>query len=79
MNAAKGSSRANDKTAAVVTEMVAQRAMMEKEMTEMQAKMMEHMMAHMEAGMMKGMKESTSGCPMMREGEKTSAAAEHQH
>ena len=43
-----------DKTAAVVTELVAQRTTMQKEMMDMQPKMMEHMMAHMQGGM-KGM------------------------
>jgi len=76
MNAAKGSARV-DKTAAVVTELVAQRAMMQKEMMDMQPKMMEHMMAHMQGGM-KEM--SMSDCPMMKESNKTSAApAEHKH
>src|SRR6185369_12880895 len=68
MNAAKGSARV-DKTATVVTELVAQRAMMEKDMMDMQPKMMEHMMAHMQGGM-KGM--SMSDCPMMKESNKTS-------
>lgn len=79
MNAAKGSARV-DKTAAVVNELVAQRAMMQKEMMGMQPKMMEHMMAHMQDGMMRGMAESMSGCPMMKGSEKTSTApAEHKH
>ena len=76
MNAAKGPARI-DKTAAVVNELVAQRAMMQKEMMDMQPKMMEHMMAHMQAGT-KGM--SMSDCPMMKESNKTSAApAGHKH
>lgn len=79
MNKAKGSAKA-DKTAAVVTELVAQRAMMQKHMAEMQPKMMEHMMKHMKSGMMKGMADSTSGCPMMKGGEKgTPPPAEHKH
>ena len=80
MNKAKGSAKV-DKTAAVVSELVAQRAMMEKQMMEMHPKMMEHMMAHMQSGMMKGMADSMSGCPMMKEGEKAPAppAAEHKH
>jgi len=65
MNQAKGSARI-DKTAAVVTELVAQRAMMAKEMADMQPKMMEHMMEHMKSGMMNGMADSMSGCPMMK-------------
>jgi len=76
MNAARGSARI-DKTAAVVTELVAQRAMMQKEMMDMEPKMMEHMMAHMQTGM-KGM--SMADCPMMKESKKASAApAEHKH
>jgi len=76
MNAAQGSARI-DKTAAVVNELVAQRAMMQKEMMDMQPKMMEHMMEHMQAGK-KGM--SMSDCPMMKESNKASAApAEHKH
>ncbi|MCM2313933.1 MAG: hypothetical protein NDJ92_02110 [Thermoanaerobaculia bacterium] len=79
MNKAKGSAKV-DKTAAVVTELVAQRAMMQKHMAEMQPKMMEHMMKHMKSGMMKGMSDSMSGCPMMKGGEKdTQAPAEHKH
>jgi len=81
MNAAKGSARV-DKTAAVVNELVAQRAMMQKEMMDMQPKMMEHMMAHMQDGTMKGMAGSMSDCPMMKGSgsEKTSPApAEHKH
>jgi polyhydroxyalkanoate synthesis regulator phasin len=74
MNAAKGSARV-DKTAAVVTELVAQRAMMQKEMMDMQPKMMEHMMAHMQTGM-KGM--SMSDCPMMKESN-SAAPAQHKH
>jgi hypothetical protein len=65
MNKAKGSAKV-DKTAAVLTELVAQRAMMQKHMAEMQPKMMQHMMEHMRGGMMKGMSDSMSGCPMMR-------------
>jgi hypothetical protein len=80
MNKAKGSARV-DRTAAVVTEIVAQRAMMQKEMSDMHAKMMEHMMAHMQGGMMKAATESMAGCPMMKNAEKTPAppAPEHQH
>jgi hypothetical protein len=79
MNKAKGSARI-DKTAAVINEMVAQRAMMAKQMMDMQPKMMEHMMEHMKAGAMKGMADSMSSCPMMK-GEKAPMppAAEHQH
>jgi hypothetical protein len=79
MNKAKGSAKV-DKTAAVINELVAQRAMMAKQMMDMQPKMMEHMMAHIQAGMMKGMADSMSGCPMMK-GEKVPVppAAEHQH
>jgi len=75
MNKAKGSARV-DRMAAVITELVAQRAMMQKRMMGMHPKMMEHMMAHMQSGMMKGMADSMSGCPMMKENEK---ASEHKH
>lgn len=80
MNKAKGSAKV-DKTAAVVTELVAQRSMMQKQMMEMQPKMMSHMTQHMQSGMMKGMAESMSGCPMMKGSDKASAppAAEHKH
>ena len=80
MNKAKGSARI-DKTAAVINEMVAQRAMMAKQMMDMQPKMMEHMMEHMKSGMMKGMADSMSSCPMMKESGKapTPPPAEHQH
>ena len=80
MNKAKGSAKV-DKTAAVINELVAQRAMMSKQMMDMQPKMMEHMMEHMRSGMMKGMADSMSSCPMMKASEKVPApaAAEHQH
>jgi polyhydroxyalkanoate synthesis regulator phasin len=80
MNKAKGSAKV-DKTAAVVTELVAQRAMMQKQMMEMHPKMMEHMTQHMQSGMMKGMADSMSGCPMMKGTDKAPAppAAEHKH
>ena len=79
MNQAKGSAKV-DRTAAVVTELVAQRSMMQKQMMEMHPKMMEHMMQHMKSGMMKGMADSMSGCPMMKRGEKAAPPAEeHKH
>jgi len=79
MNKAKGSAKV-DKTAAVITELVAQRAMMQKQTMDMHPKMMEHMKAHMQSGMMKGMASSMSGCPMMKGSEKASApSAEHKH
>lgn len=79
MNRAKGSAKV-DKTAAVVTELVAQRAMMQKEMMEMQPKMMEHMQEHMRHGMMKAMADAMSGCPMMKhDSAATPPAAEHEH
>jgi hypothetical protein len=46
MNKARGSAKV-DKTAAVVTELVAQRSMMQKQMMEMHPKMMDHMKHHM--------------------------------
>jgi hypothetical protein len=76
---AKGSAKV-DRTAAVINELVAQRAMMQKQMMDMQPKMMAHMMAHMQDGVMKGMADSMSGCPMMKGSEKPSAPpAEHKH
>jgi hypothetical protein len=79
MNKAKGSAKV-DRAAAVITELVAQRAMMQKQMMDMHPKMMEHMMAHMQGGMMKGMADSMSGCPMMKGSEKAPApSAEHKH
>ena len=80
MNKAKGSAKV-DKVAAVINELVAQRAMMMKQMMEMHPKMMGHMMEHMKSGMMKGMADSMSGCPMMKGADKAPepAAAEHKH
>lgn len=80
MNKARGSAKV-DKTAAVVTELVAQRSMMQKHMTEMMPKMMSHMTQHMQSGMMKSMSDSMSGCPMMKGDDQTPApaAAEHKH
>lgn len=80
MNKTKGSAKA-DKTAAVVTELVAQRSMMQKHMMEMMPKMMSHMTEHMQSGMMKGMGDSMSGCPMKKGADKAPApaAAEHKH
>ncbi|HUP60915.1 MAG TPA: hypothetical protein VNA69_10900 [Thermoanaerobaculia bacterium] len=80
MNKAKGSAKV-DKTAAVVTELVAQRSMMQKQMMDMHPKMMEHMTQHMQSGMMKGMAHSMSSCPMMKGAGKAPApaAAEHKH
>jgi len=80
MNKAKGSAKV-DKTAAVISELVAQRSMMAKQMMDMHPKMMEHMMEHMKSGMMKGMADSMSSCPMMKESEKAPVppAEEHKH
>jgi hypothetical protein len=80
MNKTKGSAKV-DKTAAVVTELVAQRSMMQKHMAEMMPKMMSHMTQHMQSGMMKSMGDSMSGCPMMKGADKAPApaAAEHKH
>ena len=73
MNQATGSAKV-DKTAAVVTELVAQRSMMQKQMMEMHPKMMGHMQSHMKGG-------SMSSCPMMSGTTKPSAspAAPHKH
>jgi hypothetical protein len=70
MNGAQGSAKI-DKMAAVITEIVAQRAAMQKQMAELQPEMMHHMMEHMQSG-----KGSMTGCPMMKEG---AASAPHQH
>jgi len=79
MNKARGSAKV-DRMAAVINELVDQRAMMQKQMMDMHPKMMEHMMAHMQSGMMKGMADSMSGCPMMKGSEKAPAPpAEHKH
>ncbi len=80
MNKAKGAAK-SDKMAAVINELVAQRAMMQKQMMDMHPKMMEHMMEHMKMGMMKGMADSMASCPMMKESEKAPMppAAAHQH
>lgn len=61
MNAASGTEQAAA-TAAVVTEMVAQRRKHREAMMGMQQRMMGHMMQHMQAG-----KGSMAGCPMMKE------------
>ncbi len=76
MNEARGSGKV-DATAAVVTELVAQRQAMRQAMESMQPMLMQHMMKHMKTGMMQGMSESISGCPMM--GNEEPAAAGHSH
>jgi hypothetical protein len=80
MNQAKGSAKV-DKMAAVINELAAQRAMMQKQMMDMHPKMMEHMVTHMQSGTMKGMSGSMSGCPMMKADGETPAppAGGHQH
>ncbi len=60
MNAATGQTKV-DATAAVVSEMVAQRKAMRDGMMTMQADMMSHMMEHMQDG-----KDSMAMCPMMK-------------
>jgi hypothetical protein len=60
MNAASGTEKA-DATAAVVSEMVAQRLAMRDGMMKMEHGMMTHMMEHMQAG-----KDSMAMCPMMK-------------
>jgi hypothetical protein len=79
MNKAKGSAKV-DKMAAVITELVTQRAMIQKQMADMEEKMMAHMMEHMQDNM-KAMSDSMANCPMMKKSEKaqTPPAAEHQH
>jgi outer membrane murein-binding lipoprotein Lpp len=61
MNAASGMEKA-DATAAVVSEMVAQRLVMRDGMMKMEHEMMAHMMEHMQAG-----KDSMAMCPMMKQ------------
>lgn len=60
MSTATGSDKV-DATAAVVSEMVAQRKAMQARMASMQAGMMQHMMEHMPMG-----KKSMPMCPMMK-------------
>jgi hypothetical protein len=60
MNAAKGQPKV-DATAALVTELVAQRKTMHDGMMKMQPAMMAHMMDHMQGG-----KDSMAMCPMMK-------------
>jgi hypothetical protein len=60
MNAASGLEKA-DATAAVVSEMVAQRRATRDGMMKMEHEMMAHMMEHMQAG-----KDSMAACPMMK-------------
>lgn len=72
MNQAKGPAKV-DKTAAVVSELVAQRSMMQKQMMDMHPKMMGHMQGHMQSGAMKGM----ADCPMMKVPD--TKAAPHKH
>ena len=78
MNKARGSARI-DKMAAVINELVSQRAMMQKQMMDMHPKMSEHMMEHMKSGMMKGMSESMAECPMMKGDKEAAPPAEHRH
>ena len=60
MNAATGQPKI-DATAAVVSEMIAQRKTMHDGMMKMQPRMMAHMMEHMQEG-----KDSMAMCPMMK-------------
>lgn len=62
MNSATGQAK-TDATAAVVSELVAQRKTMRERMEKMQGGMMQHMMEHMQMGGEKGM----MGCPMMKQ------------
>ena len=61
MNAASGAEKTTA-TAAVVTDMVAQRRAMRDGMMKMQEGMMGHMMEHMQEG-----KDSMAMCPMMKQ------------
>lgn len=60
MNASQGTIK-TDATAAVVTELVAQRKQRRERMMGMQSEMMGHMMEHMQGGA-----ESMAACPMMK-------------
>ena len=88
MDAARGTEKA-DAIAAVVKEMVSQRAQMRDRMMAMQDEMMTHMMQHMSAmqgGMMSMMgnrggqataMQSMADCPMMKELSKEESNADH--
>jgi len=85
MDAARGTDKV-DALAAVVKEMVSQRAQMRDRMMAMQAEMMTHMMQHMTAmqgGMMgnrggqAGAMQSMTDCPMMKELSKEQPGADH--
>lgn len=78
MNRTSGSRKA-DKIAAVVNELVMQRAQMRDHMMQMVPQMMPHMMQHMQSGMMKGMMEGMAGCPMMKEMKKGQPQSPEQH
>ena len=65
MNAAKGNKKM-DATAAVVSELVAQREAMRDHMMAMGPQMMQHMLHHAHMGLMEGMMKSKSACPMMQ-------------
>lgn len=67
MNEATGD-RKVDATAAVVTELVAQRKVMRDAMESMQPQMMGHMMKHMQMGTDKDAAARMAGCPMMNAG-----------
>jgi hypothetical protein len=73
MNRADASAKV-DRMAAVITELVAQRSTMQKQMAEMQPQMMHHMMEHMQGG-----KAGMANCPMMQGEKKPADAAPHQH
>lgn len=84
MKTARGTEKV-DALAAVVTELVAQRASMRDRMTAMQGRMMGHMMEHMmsmQGGMMSrggqaGAGPSMANCPMMKSLEKEGGADDH--
>lgn len=76
MNAARGDDKV-EATAAVLTELVAQRRAMMSMMDSMHPMMMEHMARHMESGMAASLSQSMSGCPMMG-GAKKPAEGEHE-
>lgn len=72
MNQAKGSAKV-DRMAAVINELVTQRAQMREQMMTMMPKMMGHMSQHMQSGM----SHSMESCPMMKSGPGTTGGHEH--
>lgn len=78
MNAAKGSKKM-DATAAVVSELAAQRKAMRDHMMAMGPQMMQHNMHHAHMGLMEGMMKSMSACPMMQAAKPQGDEAQKHH